>query len=141
MTLSLQKIADLILSQLTPDLLAPEWANGRGAHDLEHPLRGHCYVASESFYHLAGASSSGLQVFRCALRDGGTHWWLMGADGALVDLTAAQFVEAPAYGRGVRTHFLSKNPSRRARTVMMRVVAVSLKAELETHLRRVGTSD
>jgi hypothetical protein len=129
-----RKVADLIVSHLTSDLLAPEWARQYRADVSEQPLRGHCYVASESFYHLMGASASGLRVFRCRLPDGGTHWWLATGDGAIVDLTAVQFLEAPRYECGVRTHFLSKRPSRRARTVMMRVMASHLKDALATRL-------
>jgi hypothetical protein len=109
------------VSQLTPDLLSAQWAALRGEGD--HPLKGYCYVASEALYHLAGGAAAGLSIYRCALRAGGTHWWLADSQGRIVDPTAEQFTEPPPYPTGTRTHFLSKKPSNRTLTLITRVRA------------------
>ena len=55
---------------LTPDLLKPEY---RAANE-NNPLFGHCYVASETLFHLMDSS----EVKPCCGRDGDgvVHWWL-----------------------------------------------------------------
>jgi len=115
----LASLSRLIQSQLTPDLLSPEWAAMRREGD--HPLKGYCYVASEALYYLAGGAAAGLSVYRCSLPQGGTHWWLADSAGRILDPTAEQFAEAPAYATGVRTHFLSRKPSGRASRLIARV--------------------
>ena len=115
----LVELTRLIVTQLSPDLLSPEWAASRRPED--HPLTGYCYVASEALYHLAGANSSGLSVYRCSLPRGGTHWWLADSDGRIIDPTAQQFSEAPPYSSGIRTFFLSRKPSGRTSRLIARV--------------------
>jgi hypothetical protein len=112
-------LSDFILAHLTPDLLSPEWSASIRPGD--HPLTGYCYVASEALYHLAGGAASGLRVRRCSLSEGKCHWWLVRSDGRILDLTAAQFKEAPPYHQGVQTFFLSRKPSRRASKLIARV--------------------
>ena len=62
------------------------------------PFTGLCYVASEAYFHLTGGFESGLKPKRVKLRHavdklpaGTSHWWLVGTDGSLIDLTAEQF--------------------------------------------------
>jgi hypothetical protein len=117
----LASLSRLIVSQLTPDLLSPEWAALSSAGS--HPFTGYCYVASEALYHLGGGAAAGLSVYRCALPRGGTHWWLVDSGGHIIDPTAAQFVERPPYEKGIRTHFLSQKPSRRASQLIAKVQA------------------
>jgi 5-methylcytosine-specific restriction endonuclease McrA len=111
----------LIISQLSPDLLSPEWAAARRAGD--HPLTGYCYVASEALYHLAGGATSGLSVYRCPLPSGGSHWWLANSSGKILDPTAEQFNKPPPYSQGVRTSFLSRKPSGRTAKLIAKVRA------------------
>jgi 5-methylcytosine-specific restriction endonuclease McrA len=115
----LARLTQLVVSQLTPDLLSPEWAAARRPED--HPLTGYCYVAAEALYHLAGAAGSGLTVYRCSLPQRGTHWWLVDATGAIIDPTAEQFPEGAPYSKGTCTFFLSRKPSARAAKLMARV--------------------
>jgi hypothetical protein len=109
-----------IQANLTPDLLDPEWAARRPPD--AHPFTGHCYVAAEALYHLAGAARSGLSVFRCTFDGGKTHWWLRDDTGMIYDPTAEQFGGSPPYHLGRRTGFLSREPSRRARLLIVRVM-------------------
>jgi hypothetical protein len=116
------ELTRVIVSQLTPDLLSPEWAGL--LHPGAHPLTGYCYVASEALYHLAGGSSSGISVYRCSLSGGGSHWWLTDPKGRIIDPTAEQFRTPPPYSEGVRTAFLSRKPSGRTARLIAKVRAL-----------------
>ena len=118
---ALAELMGLIRSNLTRDLLTAEWAEMR--RDGDHPLTGFCYVASEALYHLAGGATAGLSVYRCTFAPGKTHWWLKDADGRILDPTAEQFPGLPPYALGVRTHFLSRQPSHRAAALIAKVRA------------------
>ena len=105
-----------IQSALTPDLLRPEW-RGRA-----HPHAGHCYAASEALYHALGGREAGYRpcVARC---EGGAHWFLRDRFGDVLDPTAGQFpygvrMELYACARGCG--FLTRAPSKRARTILAR---------------------
>src|SRR5262245_52606336 len=87
----------------------------------DHPLKGYCYVASEALYHLAGGKGAGLAVYRCSLPGAGSHWWLVGQEGQIIDPTAEQFPEPPPYSTGARTAFLSRKPSTRTSELLARV--------------------
>jgi len=82
-----------------------------------HPLTGHCYVAAEALYHM-GAKGEGYRPHVLSLPDGGTHWYLKDGQGRVLDPTAAQFAEPPDYAAGTCKGFLTKRPSRRARSVL-----------------------
>lgn len=113
-TPTLDDLAAQIRAALTDDLLKPEYRNGA------RPYAGHCYVASEAYFHLAGGASAGLRV--AGVRHEGTqHWWIVGADGRVVDLTAEQFVTPVPYARGRGRSFRTPQPSKRARVVIERV--------------------
>jgi hypothetical protein len=124
---NLASLSGVVVSQLTSDLLSPEWLAARREGD--HPLKGYCYVASEALYHLAGGASSGLSVYRCALPEGGSHWWLIDSRGSIIDPTAEQFAERAPYSTGVRTSFLSQKPSKRAMRLMSKIRALLSKVE------------
>lgn len=95
---------------------------------LTHPLAGHCYVASETYYHLCGGQENWTpQHIEVVWEHGRTlcrtpHWFLEHRrDGRVVDLTAEQFdvrgVDIDydqARGRG----FVPPTPSKRAKEVM-----------------------
>ena len=100
--------------EVSDDLRRPPW---RGA---PNPLAGHCYVASEALFHLMGGPAAGLTPHTVRVGDA-VHWFLRNARGDVLDLTAAQFdCEVPYHlsrGRG----FLTRGPSKRARTLMDRM--------------------
>lgn len=55
--------------------------------------------------------------------EGDTHWYLVNVNTAQrLDPTAKQFKKRPPYIRAKGTGFLTKNPSRRAREMMKRMV-------------------
>lgn len=109
----------LIEGSLSDDLLKPEF-RGQEPHNK---FFGHCYVASESYYHLRGGKQAGLKPKR--MRHAGVmHWWVED-NGKIVDITACQFVplDFPPldYTKGVGCGFLTKVPSQRTEIVIRRV--------------------
>ena len=110
-----------IQSKLTPDLLKPEYKS----YNKFVPAFGHCYVASEALYHLSGGKASGLSVKRARDDFQITHWWLEDSQGNIFDPTADQYRYHkidPPYSRGVKTGFLTKSASKRAMTLIKRVL-------------------
>lgn len=113
-------LARAVRAALSPDLLKPEW------RDAPPPYGGHCYVATEAYYFLAGAARSGLRptVIR---HEGTTHWFLLDAAGAVTDLTLEQFRTPVPYAQGRGCGLQNKDqtvPSKRAQVVIDRVRAV-----------------
>ncbi len=81
-----------------------------------NPLAGHCYVASEAHYHL-WAKDAGFRPF--FLRwENAPHWFLMDSHGEILDATAGQFQTIPEYSQGKGKGFLTREPSKRAQTVI-----------------------
>ena len=114
----MKTIVDEIHDALTPDLLK----KGYGG---EHPLAGHCYVASEAFWHI---TEKCLHVYRARDDFGVVHWWLENENGDIYDLTAGQYTDCgrePPYTKGRRSGFLTKEPSKRAAELIRRVTPVS----------------
>ncbi|NIT79673.1 MAG: hypothetical protein GWN58_33490 [Anaerolineae bacterium] len=104
-------------SVLTPDLLKQPYR--RQVEAGANPLTGHCYVASEALYHLCGGAESGLTP--CSVRHEGTvHWYLKTLTNDPIDPTAAQFKTPVPYEQGRGRGFLTKQPSKRAQTVIDR---------------------
>lgn len=124
-------LVEKIKEYLTPDLLKKNYIN------RSHPLAGHCYVASEAFYHLiedpwnykpmVGRLNVKGKV-RCS------HWWIEHRGTAeIIDITAVQFTEEQLqeiYKTGKGCGFLTSSPSKRAQIVIDRVED-SVKKNLE----------
>jgi hypothetical protein len=99
-----------IVGALSPELVKPEF---RG----EHPLSGHCYVASEAFYHLVGGKPMNVR------HEGVSHWFIL-LDDEVVDLTAAQFDTPVDYSKARGCGFLTKQPSKRCQVVLDRIACM-----------------
>jgi hypothetical protein len=117
----------LIQASLSDDLLKPEF---RGAG---HPMAGHCYVASEAYHHLSDMSTKPKRL----RHEGVMHWWLEGADGTVIDITAGQFGTSVPYEEGIGCGFLTVMPSRRAKLVMIRVERLRCMLERFAAARKV----
>lgn len=117
---------DLIREYLSDDLRKPKY---RG-----HPnkYRGHCYVACELLYHLAG-KEAGFKPCVVRFEDGETHWFLRNEEGTILDPTADQFGgrDNTIYERGRGCGFLTRRLSKRARTLSCRI-AKGLQDEIHT---------
>lgn len=100
-------IIHAIKKALTPDLLKSGYT-------------GHCYVASEAFYHLFGKEYG---YKPCQMKHEGVSHWFLKQGASIVDITANQFATKPNYwskaarGRG----FLTKQPSKRAKILIEKV--------------------
>ena len=108
-----RKLRNSIRRNLTDDLRLSKYQG-------KNRLRGHCYVASEAFFHLAGGKRAGYKPMtvrhECVV-----HWYLLGPEGEVVDLTAEQFNTPVPYHFGRGRGFLTKEPSKRARKLMDRI--------------------
>lgn len=111
-------LAAAVRMSLTPDLLAPPYRARVEAG--ANPMTGHCYVASEAYFHLAGGREAGLKPMSIQ-HEGGPHWWIRTAAGMDIDLTAEQFSTPVPYADGHGKGFLTRQPSKRAAEVMRRV--------------------
>ena len=113
------KLKREIQAALTDELAQEGYRSGFGRFD------GFAYVAAEAYFHLAGGYDSGLHPMQLRRR-GKSHWWLVGADGRVIDLTLGprESSEFP-YHRGERRPFRYTRAgiSRRAQTVVERVRA------------------
>lgn len=76
-------------------------------------------MASEAAYHLLGGKTAGWTPM-FVRHEGSPHWFLRGPGGKYVDITASQFKTPVPYEKGVPKGFLTRDPSRRARTVIDR---------------------
>lgn len=121
-----QQMVQRVLPHLTDDLRRAPW---KGSSNC---LSGHCYVASEALFHLLGGLTSGF-VPQSVRHEGQPHWYLKNREtGEVVDPTAGQFKTPVAYNQGVGKGFLTREPSKRAQTV--------IDAVLNTAPRRLGKS-
>jgi len=107
-------LINLVVGSLTDELRRPPW---RGS---ENPLAGHCYVASEALYHFLGGEPWVPQFVR---HEGSPHWFLKNREtGEVLDSTAGQFATPVPYDKARGKGFLTRQPSKRARVVLQRVL-------------------
>jgi hypothetical protein len=108
------EIVQQIIDNLTDDLRRKPWKGSR------NNLKGHCYVASEAFYHLVGGKEAGWTPM-FVWCEGIPHWYLRFDSGAYLDITAGQFRRNVPYYKGIGKGFLTKKPSKRAQILIDRV--------------------
>ncbi len=148
--LTFEEIKHAIIASLSPDLLEKQYRDKLSPDDP--PETGHCAVASEAFYHIAGGRQAGFMPVVCgyaadaaghmkfgaeklqALKTPGwekeTHWWIRGPKdgrrgaGQIFDVTARQYPEPYPYQHGHNTGFMQpqQKPSKRAQVVIDRVI-------------------
>ena len=106
-----------IQAALTDELASDRHRTGRGRYD------GFAYPAAEAYFHLAGGYTAGLQPMQLRRR-GKSHWWLLDAEGRVIDLTLGpRETSTFPYHRGKRRPFryTAAGLSRRARAIVDRV--------------------
>jgi hypothetical protein len=118
----LEKLSRQIQDVLTPDLLQSQYRE----RNVSNPMFGHCYVATEAFYHMTKDRYPGrFTIFHGKDDEGIVHWWLHDNHRIrILDLTADQYFsvgKVPPYQNNRRGSFLTNEPSKRAITVMNRV--------------------
>lgn len=118
----LQEIATKIQNALSPDLLKKQYRE----RNASNPMFGHCYVASEAFYHMTKDQfQNRFSIYHGKDDEGIVHWWLHDNNNArIVDLTADQYLSVgkpPPYSNSRRGAFLTNEPSKRAIIVINRI--------------------
>lgn len=149
MPLTIDDIIEALRANLSADLLSAQWRRIVGSTD--HPVAGHCAIASEALYDLLGGASAGYTPYVCgynkgsahALDAGETHWWLRGprdgrrGAGDILDPTVAQFDTAFPYEAGKPAGFMSPQPpSLRARRLIAKVEAALGEKQVADFRRR-----
>lgn len=115
-------IIRLVCSKLSPDLLKKEYRK----ENINNPMYGHCYVASEVIFHILEALRPNQYApFRGKDENGTNHWWIVEiSTGKILDATAQQYFSkgvSPPYEKGRKCCFLTKNPSKRAQILLKRI--------------------
>jgi hypothetical protein len=110
------RVRGAIRSVLTPSMLRGEY---KKMWTSDKPKSwGHCYTASEAYYHMMGGKAAGLKPY-WVKHEGTTHHFLRDARGKVVDLTGDQFKSTPPYDRGTPFGWLTgETPSKRAQVII-----------------------
>ena len=103
-----------IVNNLSDDLLKKEY---RTILD-KNKFTGHCYVASETYYHL---SNEKLKVYHIN-HENSTHWFLKDYKDNIIDITKGQFKTDVPYHKAKRGFFLTKTPSKRSLKLIDKVL-------------------
>lgn len=112
-----KRIIKALQKALSPDLLSKKYQN----EHLNHPLAGHCYIATEAYYHACHKQHKHLRAYVINLGDGLTHWYLKDGD-KIIDVTADQFAgEKIPYEKSKAIGFLTKKPSKRCQILLKRI--------------------
>lgn len=146
--LTFAELKRAIIESCTPDLLEKKYREQLSPDDPRET--GHCAVASEAFYHIAGGKQAGFIPVVCgyaeddkgnmkfkdeivpALAKGWkkqTHWWIRGPEGdtrgagKIFDVTSGQYDAPYPYHNGHNTGFMQpqQKPPKRAQIVIDRV--------------------
>ena len=137
----IQRIYDAVRSNLTQDLLKPEYRGNA------NPFHGHCYVATEALWHLLDGKKTGWERMHLATPQG-PHWFLQHRKtGVILDPTAEQFPSRPDYEKARAKGFTvgppdynPDVPSKRAQVLIDRVKPSLRKAEDEAELADLAKS-
>jgi len=108
-------VSAFVLDVLTDEDRLPRY---RGNPNI---LVGQCYVVSEVVYHRLKAQ--GYNPKPMFMRHEGQPHWFVLLGGVVLDYTADQFATRPDYRNAIGKGFLTKQPSKRARTIMERMDA------------------
>lgn len=106
-------IKQRIIDSLSDDLLKPEYKKMKN----KNKYTGHCYIASETFYHLSNNKPSVYHI----KHEGSTHWFLK-YENEVLDLTYKQFKTPVIYKNARKGFFLTKNPSKRSVKLINKVL-------------------
>ena len=141
MSIHIEELTKAIKLNLSPSLLKKEYRE----QNKTNPTFGHCYVATETLYHLLYNEELKLNVnFDFLNKDiielfgvthsnkhfphhgkdenNITHWWLENHNGHILDVTSEQYTslgKTPPYKNGRRGAFLTKLPSKRSQKLIL----------------------
>jgi len=116
---NLKLVSDIIMSSLTPDLLAKKWRE----RNSTNPTFGHCHNVSGCLYKIFG--SKNVHMYRGF--DGEIyHWWIVDKNGKRIDLTSEQYTsigKVPPYDVGEKSGLLGFDYKKRVLILLERVTA------------------
>lgn len=116
---NLKLVSDLIMKNLTPDLIAKKWRE----RNSTNPTFGHCHTASGCLYKIFG--SKNVHMYRGF--DGEIyHWWIVDKNGKRIDLTSEQYTsigKVPPYDVGEKSGLLGFDYKKRVIKLLERVMA------------------
>jgi len=124
---TVEQVIDEIKKHLTPDLLKDQYRTD----NVNNPLFGHCYHATEALYHIIRdfqlpAEFMEFKPCRGIDESNIAHWWLQNEQGDILDPTAEQYKSRgiqPPYHNGRFRPFLTKEPSKKAKTIMKQIMS------------------
>ena len=109
----------LVIDNLTDDLLTPKYRRMKKKSKLPNTF-GHCYVASEAAYYILGGKEESWKPMHMT-HLGASHWFLKHESGFILDLTGSQFKTPLDYSEARGVGFLTKEPSKRAKKLLIRI--------------------
>lgn len=112
---NLKLACDLIVKNLTPDLLPKKWVE----RNKTNPMFGHCHTASACLQRLFGTAN--IKLYRALDEEGIWHWWAVTKEGKKIDLTADQYYSqgrVPPYVSGTKASMLGFDYRKRAYKLM-----------------------
>ena len=115
---NLKLVNEVILNNLTPDLLPKKWVE----RNASNPMFGHCHNASGCLYKIFGSKQ--LSLYRGF--DGEIyHWWVQDKSGKIIDLTLEQYTsigKIPPYDKAEKSGLLGFDYKKRVIKLHDRVV-------------------
>lgn len=100
---NLKMVKQIIIDNLTPDLLPKKWVERNKAN----PMFGHCHTASACLQKLFGTKN--IKLYRALDDEGIWHWWAVTSEGKIIDITADQYYSQgrkPPYENGSKASML-----------------------------------
>lgn len=116
---NLKLVSDIILKNLTPDLLPKKWIDINSTN----PMFGHCHTASACLQKVFG--SKNIKLHRALDQWGVWHWWAIDLNGKLIDLTVDQYLSLgrePPHSSGLKASMLGFEYRKRVLELLDRVI-------------------
>lgn len=117
---NLRIVAQIILRNLTPDLLPKKWVTRNG----DNPMFGHCHNASGCLYKVFGPKA--VKMYRAVDYEGTYHWWVKDLDGKIIDITSEQYTsvnQVPPHDKGEKAGLLGFEYGKRVQRLYERVIS------------------
>ena len=100
---NLKLVSDLIVKNLTPDLIPRKWRQRNSVN----PMFGHCHTAAACLQKIF--TTKELKLYRAQDQQEIWHWWAVDNNGKLIDLTSKQYTDwnkEPPYENGQKASML-----------------------------------
>jgi len=115
---NLRIVTNLILKNLTPDLLPKKWVE----RNSTNPMFGHCHTASACLQKIFGTQE--LKLHRALDDEGIWHWWCVDNQNRIIDLTSDQYTSQnrqPPWDKGQKASMLGFDYRKRVLTLLGRI--------------------